>query len=106
MAQLGGGQSDRWEFEDEFEEAFARLTAPVVEATAPVVEVSPDTAGGPGAPPPIMQNSAVCASETPAADEPPRKAPKSVPDDAAANSAEAPESAAAETGAEAAAEAE
>lgn len=67
MAQLGGGRSDHLEFEDEFEEAFARLTTPVV-------EVSLDTAGGLGTPPPPTQTSTVCAPETPAAVEPPREA--------------------------------
>lgn len=84
MAQLGGGRSDHLEFEDEFEEAFARLTAPMVKATAPVVEATPDTACGLGAPPPPVQTSTVCAPETPAADEPPREAPESAAAESAA----------------------
>lgn len=98
MAQLGGGRSDRLEFEDEFEEAFARLTAPAV-------EVSPGTKGLVAPLPPVLA-SAVCALETPAAYEPPVEAPESTSAEAAGGAAgEAAAEAAGEAATEAATEA-
>ena len=71
MTESGGGRSDRLVCEDEFEEAFARLTAPTVEASPP------DLTCRPGAPPPAIQTSAASAPTTSAVERPLPETPES-----------------------------
>jgi archaellum biogenesis ATPase FlaH len=71
MAEPGGGRSGRLADEDEFDKAFARLTAPWVEVSVP------DLTRRPGAPPPAIQTSAVSAPGMRTTDEPLLEAPES-----------------------------
>ena len=71
MTESGGGRSGRLVCEDEFEEAFARLTAPTVEVSPP------DLTCRPGAPPPAIQTSAASAPTTSAVERPLPETPES-----------------------------
>lgn len=71
MAESTGGRSGRLAFEDEFDEAFARLTAPVVNVTAQ------DSTGRSGEPAPGTQAPALSTPGMQATDEPPPEAPES-----------------------------